>query len=77
MGLSVTPGSEKFSHEALQSLDPIGFTFKVLLDLPFVSSKGSMQIIGVLEIASFQMRVVILPPGRERRCETEEASQPQ
>lgn len=66
MGLSVTPGNENFRHEALQSLDPIGFTFKVLLDLPFLSSKGPVQIVWALEIGCVQMRVVILHPGETR-----------
>jgi hypothetical protein len=66
MGLSGTPGNEKFRHEALQSLDPIGFTFKVLLDLPFLSSKGPVQIVWALEIGCVQMRVVILHLGEPR-----------
>ena len=66
MGLSVTPGNEKFRHEALQSLDPIGFTFKALLDLPFLSSKGPVQIVWALEIGCVQMRVVILHLGETR-----------
>ena len=66
MGLSVTPGNEKFRHEALQSLDPIGFTLKVLLDLPFLSSKGPVQIVWALEIGCVQMRVVILHLGETR-----------
>ena len=66
MGLSVTPENEKFRHEALQSLDPIGFTFKILLDLPFLSSKVPVQIVWALEIGCVQMRVVILHLGETR-----------
>jgi hypothetical protein len=55
-----------FATRRCRALDPIGFTFKVLLDLPFLSSKGPVQIVWALEIGCVQMRVVILHLGETR-----------